>query len=257
MAAAFVFAALGLAALAGLIGWAIGRDEPATTVAPTPSMTTPTGHSGAGLPAHEFGDAARGAKLFVSKRCADCHSYGGRGGTDGPPLDYMAGHLSAREVANMSGTIWDHVPQMVSYFQEESIPFPTFTGFQMADLVAYLHSNESPQAPVPTVGGSEHGSTGMGAMQPGRPARGKRIFSTLGCGGCHTLSAARATGTVGPDLDMALMGKKNAYIEQSLLDPNAIVAKGYTKNTMPSFATRLAKQELADIVAFLALTAKS
>lgn len=37
----------------------------------------------------------------------------------------------------MSGRIWDHLPAMLPHFEEEGIPVPTFTGFQMADLIAY------------------------------------------------------------------------------------------------------------------------
>ena len=44
----------------------------------------------------------------------------------------------------------------------------------------------------------------IGADQPSAaaPARdGKQIFTAEGCGGCHTLADAGASGTSGPDLD--------------------------------------------------------
>ena len=134
-----VLVMFGLAVAGGVAGFVIGRGsaEPGTAAA---AVSTPEGHIGAGLPAHEFGDPVRGAALFASKACADCHSYAGRGGTDAPPLDYMSGHLSASEVANMSGQIWNHLPAMLEHFQEEGIPVPTFQGDQMANLIAYLHS---------------------------------------------------------------------------------------------------------------------
>ncbi len=139
-----VLVLLGLAFVGAAAGFIVGRAsaEPDTTAA----VTAPTGHVGAGLPAHEFGDPVRGAVLFESMGCSICHSYAGKGGTDAPPLDYMSGHLSAREVANMSGQIWNHVPGMLPRFKEEGIPFPTFTGDQMADLVAYLHSGSGKAA---------------------------------------------------------------------------------------------------------------
>ena len=136
--AVLVLIVLGLVFVGALAGFIVGRTstEPDTTAA----ITAPTGHIGTGLPPHEFGDPVRGAALFESMGCAMCHSFAGEGGADAPPLDYMRGHLSAREVANMSGQIWNHVPGMLPHFKEEGIPFPTFTGDQMADLVAYLHS---------------------------------------------------------------------------------------------------------------------
>lgn len=253
LAAALIAVGVGLVASAGLIGWAIGHEtRPAATQA-TSTAPSPSGHSGAGLPAHEFGDPASGAELFVSKGCADCHSYAGKGGTDAPPLDYMAGHLSAREIANMSGTLWNHVPAMLSHFQEEEIPFPTFTDFEMADLVAYLHSKPTGRpAAAPAAPGSEHGAMEAKPAKAGDPARGKSIFTTLGCGSCHTLTAAGTKGTVGPDLDASLAGKSAAYIEQSMLEPNAVIAKGYRPNVMPGFAATLNEQQLADLIAFLA-----
>ena len=71
---------LGLIAVGTTAGFIVGRESGSPSVSPLPA-----GHSGVGLPAHEFGDPVRGARLFVSKGCADCHSYGGKGGTDAQP----------------------------------------------------------------------------------------------------------------------------------------------------------------------------
>ena len=37
----------------------------------------------------------------------------------------------------------------------------------------------------------------------GDAVAGEQVFATAGCGSCHTLAAAGATGTIGPDLDDA------------------------------------------------------
>ena len=96
------------------------------------------------LKATSIGDPAVGRGLFVSQHCSDCHSYAGRGGSDAPPLDSMKGRLAARDIANMSGTIWNHVPLMVHHFKEEGIPYPSFSANEMADLIAYLHGGGPP-----------------------------------------------------------------------------------------------------------------
>jgi len=44
-------------------------------------------------------------------------------------------------------------------------------------------------------------STEGGGSSQGDPVAGKAVFESAGCTGCHTLSAAGATGTVGPNLD--------------------------------------------------------
>lgn len=134
---------VGLVAVGATVGFVVGRESASS------SSPAPAGHSGDALPATAFGDPAQGAELFVSKGCADCHSYGGTGGTDAPPLDFMAGHLSAREVAEMSGRIWNHLPVMLEHFKEEGLPVPTFADGQMADLVAYLHSERAAAGSAP------------------------------------------------------------------------------------------------------------
>ncbi len=96
------------------------------------------------LEASEIGNAKDGRELFVSQGCAMCHSYEGRGGTDAPNLDSMKGEMTASEIANMSGMIWNHVPAMKAAFAEEHIPFPEFKRGQMASLIAYLHGGGPP-----------------------------------------------------------------------------------------------------------------
>jgi len=96
------------------------------------------------LSANEIGNVKDGRELFVSQGCAMCHTYEGQGGTDAPSLDFMKGQLTANDIANMSGLIWNHVPTMKAAFEEEGIPFPEFKGNQMASLVAYLHGGGPP-----------------------------------------------------------------------------------------------------------------
>jgi mono/diheme cytochrome c family protein len=132
---------LGAACLVGiglLIGLAANGDE------------TKTSSTGA-LKASSIGDPSLGRHLFVTEHCSDCHSYEGKGGSDAPPLDYMRGHLSAKDVADMTGQIWNHFPAMERALKEEKIAFPTFSGDEMADLIAYLHGGGLP----PDVGASQ------------------------------------------------------------------------------------------------------
>ena len=96
------------------------------------------------LEADEIGNVKDGRELFVSQGCAMCHSFEGQGGSDAPSLDSMKGELTAGEIANMSGLIWNHVPMMKEAFAAEHIPFPEFTGTQMASLIAYLHAGGPP-----------------------------------------------------------------------------------------------------------------
>jgi mono/diheme cytochrome c family protein len=88
--------------------------------------------------------------------------------------------------------------------------------------------------------------------EKGNPEAGKMVYADNGCGGCHTFEPAGTSGTTGPNLDETLQGKDAAFIEESIVDPNAEVASGFAENVMPQdYGSQLSQQELADLVAFL------
>jgi cytochrome c2 len=244
-----------LVAIAAALGWAVGDQTASNTKTVTVSaqgtMAAPAGHMGGpNLPIAQIGDPARGAQLWQSKRCSDCHSYGGRGGEDAPPLDFMRGHMSAREIADMSGQIWDHLPAMLPHFREEKIPVPTFTQGEMADLIAFLHSGKGAKASAAPSHPGMSGMPGMGGQMGG--ARGKGVFLSAGCGACHTYAAAGTKATVGPNLDTSLSGRSSAFVRESILEPNAAIAPGYEKGVMPTtYPSQLTTRQIADLVAFL------
>jgi len=74
----------------------------------------------------------------------------------------------------------------------------------------------------------------------GDPVAGKAVFASAGCVGCHTLAAAGATGTVGPNLDQAK-------------PPLSLVITRVTKGAgpMPPFAGQLTDKQIADVAAFV------
>ena len=82
---------------------------------------------------------------------------------------------------------------------------------------------------------------------------GADLFDSQGCASCHTLKAASATGTVGPDLDAELAGVDVGFIEESIVDPEAQPTKGFPAGVMPTnFAETLSPEELDAIVKFVA-----
>jgi cytochrome c oxidase subunit II len=81
---------------------------------------------------------------------------------------------------------------------------------------------------------------------------GAQVFESAGCGSCHTLADAGSGGTVGPDLDGALQGKPASFIEESIVDPNKEIAKGYPPDVMPqNFGDTLSPEELDALVKYL------
>ena len=94
-------------------------------------------------------------------------------------------------------------------------------------------------------------------LPKGDAAAGKTVFTTSGCGSCHTFKAAGSTGTVGPDLDnlaadaqKANQGSLDEYTLSSIKNPGGYVVPGYPNGVMPAF-DQLTDQQLADLVAFL------
>jgi mono/diheme cytochrome c family protein len=83
-------------------------------------------------------------------------------------------------------------------------------------------------------------------------AAGRQIFADNKCETCHTLGAAEANGNVGPNLDEALKGKDAAFVEESIVNPDAFVEKGFSDNLMPeTYGESLSREELDALVAFL------
>lgn len=76
--------------------------------------------------------------------------------------------------------------------------------------------------------------------------RGRSGFADAGCGSCHSLADAGATGAVGPNLD-------------ATTPTSALVAERVTngQGAMPAFGGKLAKQQIADIAAYVSAVAGS
>jgi mono/diheme cytochrome c family protein len=86
----------------------------------------------------------------------------------------------------------------------------------------------------------------------GSAEAGRTVFEDQGCGTCHTFAPAGSSGTVGPNLGEVLAGKDAAFIHESIVDPNAEVASGFSAGVMPqNYGDQLSPQQLDDLVAFL------
>jgi mono/diheme cytochrome c family protein len=80
----------------------------------------------------------------------------------------------------------------------------------------------------------------------GNAEAGKDVFATAGCGGCHTLSEAGSSGSVGPKLD---------GLNLSFDAVKAQVENG--GGAMPAFKGQLTDQQIADVAAFVSQASAS
>jgi mono/diheme cytochrome c family protein len=76
----------------------------------------------------------------------------------------------------------------------------------------------------------------------GDAKNGSSVFASAGCGGCHTLAAANATGTIGPDLD-SLKPNYQAVTAQVTNGGPGMTAFGKTH--------QLNTQQIADVAAYV------
>jgi cytochrome c551/c552 len=117
-------------------------------------------------------------------------------------------------------------------------------------------------SPATTASGATTAAAGTTTTATGGAhlAAGKAVFAANGCASCHTFAPANATGTIGPNLDTAPAQDAKAdnnmnlaaFIKQSIVDPNAYIAKGYPKGVMPdTFGTSLSQLQLQNLVAFI------
>lgn len=87
---------------------------------------------------------------------------------------------------------------------------------------------------------STAGTTTSGGATQGDPVAGKAVFASAGCGGCHTLKAANASGAVGPNLD-SLKPEYDKIVHQ--------VENG--GGVMPAFKDQLTQKQIDDVAAFV------
>ncbi|HVY77424.1 MAG TPA: cytochrome c [Solirubrobacterales bacterium] len=187
-------------------------------------------------------DPERGRVLFVQK-CGTCHTLAQAGTTAqiGPDLDDA--FAAAREAGETGSTVEGVVKAQVENPRPSndnpavSMPAEIVTGQDLEDVAAYVGLYAGvPGAAPPKV--------------PGGP--GAQVFANNGCGGCHTLAAAKTGGVTGPNLDEVLPGQDAAKIEEDIVDPNAVIAHGYPANVMPAnFGQTLSKKEIEDLVEYL------
>jgi mono/diheme cytochrome c family protein len=187
-------------------------------------------------------DTARGRVLFIQK-CGVCHTMAEAGTTAqiGPNLDDA--FAAARSAGEGGETIEGVVKAQVEFPRPSnddpavSMPADIVSDQDLEDVAAYVGLYAGvPGAAPPKV--------------PGGP--GAQVFANNGCGGCHTLAAAQSGGVTGPNLDEVLPGQTPAMVEESIVDPNAHLAKGYPANVMPAnFGTIIKPNEIEQLVQYL------
>jgi cbb3-type cytochrome c oxidase subunit III len=172
------------------------------------------------------GDQQNGGKLFTSK-CAGCHVLAAAAshGTTGPNLDdaFAADRKQGFKQSTIQNVVLDQIRQPAA-----PMPKNLVTGQDAQDVAAYV-------AAVAGVPGA--------AAKPPTGNDGKSIFSA-NCASCHTLKAAGASGTIGPNLDD--------------LKPSEPIVKHQVEvggGVMPAFKGTLTAEQIDAVAKFVASSA--
>jgi len=190
----------------------------------------------------QSGNVDRGEQLFTSK-CASCHALkdaGSTGALQGPDLDaaFAEARASGMDSDTIAGVVRAQVenPRPSTDNPSVSMPAKLVTGEDLDDVASYV--------------ASVAGAPGIkGPQLPDDP--GAQVFANNQCAGCHTLKAADAAGTTGPDLDQVIPGQGAAEVKKSIVDPSVKITQGYPDVMPKNFGQLISPQELDALVQFL------
>jgi cbb3-type cytochrome c oxidase subunit III len=182
---------------------------------------------GTGGKAPARADQANGQKLFTSS-CGGCHVLAAVGsqGTTGPNLDYAFSGSKKQgfKLSTIENVVLDQI-------REANPPMPKnlVKGQDAVDVAAFV-------AAASGQGGSAKPPSQLGTD-------GKTIFQAE-CSSCHTLAAAQATGTIGPNLDQ--LKPAEARVKRQVENGGSV---------MPAFKGTLTAAQIAAVAKFVASSA--
>ena len=207
------------------------------TMGAVAAMAALAGLTGCDL--QENADTEMGQQLFTQK-CGSCHALtaAGTNADVGPNLDL------AFQAAREAGMDQDTIEGVVQTQIENPRPAdPADTDVYMPPKLVEGDEAEAVAAYVASV-------AGVPGIKP--PEFIAPEFFATNCGGCHTLSAAGTTGTVGPNLDDVLPGQSEAEVSESITDPDAKPTPGFPSGVMPgNYGETLTPPQLRQLVQYL------
>jgi mono/diheme cytochrome c family protein len=215
---------------------------------------------------------AAGEKIFNgSGGCTACHGLGTRAPnllTDEKGEGQIGARCGKREPGkDCKAYLYESLTEPQEYVVKGYGPIMpdmrrTLDASQIWATIAFLESQGGDVTvtadDIKAAGGGEkeeHAASGGGAggAQVTTTTDPKAIINEKGCFGCHKLGAEG--GAVGPAFDGLGKRADKDYIRESIVDPNAKIAKGFEqfKGMMPpNFGEQLSAKQLEILVNFLA-----
>jgi mono/diheme cytochrome c family protein len=171
-------------------------------------------------------DSARGARLFESEQCIECHSVNGKGANTAPDL----GRVLDRDFTPMTlaSTMWNHAPTMWSAMRARNVQPAAMNDQAAADLFAYFYSARFFE-------------------KPGDAGRGKRLFTERSCVRCHGIAEAKSPQAL-PVSQWKSLGDPIA-LTAAMWNHSAIMAADLNRQGIKW--PQLTGQDLSDLLVYL------
>ncbi|MDP1997583.1 MAG: c-type cytochrome [Gallionella sp.] len=216
---------------------------------------------------------ALGGKLYNGKgTCTLCHNSMGRA----PMLDKV-GPVSEERMkdARYKGeakTVQEYLHESLvkpsafvvvgfgkSGTNDTESPMPDVTGggiglneAELAAVIAYLQDSsgsevtvEIPKMEAPAEGGGAAPAEEAALKTP------EEVIAKFTCGMCHKI--ADQAGELGPDLNKIGAKRSKEYLRQAILDPEAVIAEGFSGGMMPpTYGEQMKAKELEMLVNYMA-----
>jgi mono/diheme cytochrome c family protein len=195
-------------------------------------------------------DTNAGEQLF-KQTCGSCHTLqaAGTAGTIGPNLDdaFATPRQEGYSDSTIENIVLDQIRlgsgSVATYTTVEhgkgltpqtQMPANLLEGQDATNVAAYVASVAGTSGPGATSSPASAGTNGAA------------IFKSAGCSGCHTLAAAGATGTVGPNLDQLAPKLTMSIVVRQVTNGGAI---------MPAFKGKLTAAQIQAVAKYVTSSA--
>jgi cytochrome c551/c552 len=185
------------------------------------------------------------------QKCGSCHELGRAGtqGQTGPSLDaaFRAALQGGMNRETIEGVVHRQIGNVLN---NSKMPADLVTGQDAKDVAAYV-------AYATGKTGEDSGALAQAGLAGA--TTGEQIFTAAGCGGCHQLSSAGSSATIGPSLNELASaagdrekGKSaDQYVNEAIVDPDAYTVSGFAEGVMPSYEGKLTEKQLDALVKYL------
>lgn len=122
---------------------------------------------------------------------------------------------------------------------------------EVAAVIAYLQDSSGSEVTVTIPEMPAEGAEAPKAEEAAPLKTPEEVIAKYTCGMCHVI--LDQTGALGPDLTKIGAKQSKEYLRQAILDPEAVIAKGFTGGMMPpNYGEQMKAKELEMLVNYLA-----